>query len=61
MPISELAITICPVDDTGKNSVNPSIIARMITCIMFIVDRLMGGIRLTGLIVNRLNPFIKIN
>jgi hypothetical protein len=30
MPISDEPMIICPVDDTGKNSVNPSIMARII-------------------------------
>jgi hypothetical protein len=30
IPINEDANTICPVDETGKNSVNPSIMARII-------------------------------
>jgi hypothetical protein len=32
MPKNELAIIICPVDETGKNSVIPSIIANTIAC-----------------------------
>ena len=32
MPITEEPIIICPVDETGKNSVNPSIIARIKAC-----------------------------
>jgi hypothetical protein len=30
MPIKEVARIICPVDDTGKNSVIPSIMAMII-------------------------------
>jgi hypothetical protein len=36
MPITDEAMIMCPVDDTGKNSVIPSIIARIITWIKFI-------------------------
>jgi hypothetical protein len=32
IPINVEAITICPVEDTGRNSVKPSIIARIIAC-----------------------------
>ena len=38
IPINELAMIMCPVDDTGKNSVSPSIIARIITWMIFIVN-----------------------
>src|ERR1043166_6450190 len=34
MPITEEAIIICPVEEMGKNSVMPSIIARMTACRM---------------------------
>ena len=33
IPITDDAIIICPVDDIGKNSVIPSIIANIIACI----------------------------
>jgi hypothetical protein len=36
MPINDEATIMCPVDDTGKNSVIPSIMARIITCMIFI-------------------------
>jgi hypothetical protein len=36
IPITELPIIIWPVEDTGRNSVSPSIIARMIAWIKFI-------------------------
>jgi hypothetical protein len=36
MFITDEAMIMWPVDDTGKNSVSPSIIARTITWIMFI-------------------------
>ena len=32
MPIKDEPTIICPVDDTGKNSVSPSIMARIIAC-----------------------------
>jgi len=35
MPIKELVITMCPVEETGRNSVSPSIIARTISWTMF--------------------------
>jgi hypothetical protein len=38
MPIIDEAMIMCPVDETGKNSVIPSIIARIITWMRFIGD-----------------------
>jgi hypothetical protein len=32
IPIKEEAIIMCPVEDTGKNSVKPSIMAKIIAC-----------------------------
>jgi hypothetical protein len=40
MPITDEAIIMWPVDDTGKNSVIPSIMARIITWMIFIEGRL---------------------
>jgi hypothetical protein len=40
MPIMDEAIIMWPVDDTGKNSVIPSIMARIITWMIFIEGRL---------------------
>ena len=36
MPITEEPIIMCPVEDTGRNSVIPSMMARMIACSVFI-------------------------
>jgi hypothetical protein len=49
MPIKELVTTIWPVDETGKNSVSPSMIARIMTWTMFIGDRSIKLIELSKL------------
>jgi hypothetical protein len=38
IPIKDEAIIICPVEDTGKNSVRPSTIARIIASNNFILN-----------------------
>ena len=36
MPITDEPIIMCPVEDTGRNSVIPSMMAKMIACSVFI-------------------------